>query len=211
MREDATVVLMRLLSPALVFTALLAPSLFAQQEVGLTVGVLSGPSRTAASGAALNLSETAAFQVNYARVVKRYKFADMYGEVHFMASPSTTVTSTLTSATNSFSSLFLTPGVRFKFYPHKLLSPWVVAGGGYAHFLQSDKTIAGAVNAAPRHRSTGAIAYGAGLDYAWSPRLTFRAEARYFYTGSARFNTPVSGRQVNFVVGAGIVFHPGSR
>ncbi len=164
MRRDATVVLMRLFSPALLFAALLAPSLFAQQEVGLTVGVLTGPFRTATSGAILNLSETAAFQANFGRVVRTYKYADMYGEVHFLASPGTTVTSTVTSATKSFSSLFLTPGVRFKFYPKKLLSPWVVVGGGYAHFLQSDKTIAGAANLAQRHRSTPAVAYGAGLD-----------------------------------------------
>ena len=203
---------MRLFSPALLFTALLAPSLFGQQEIGLTVGVLSGPFRTSTAGDTLNLSQAAALQANYGRVIRSYKYADMYGEVHFMASPSQTVDSTLTSATKSFSSLFLTPGVRFKFYTKKRLSPWVNVGGGYAHFLQSTKTIAGAANPAPRHRRTGAVTWGAGLDYAWSSRITLRGEARYFHTGSAKYNTPVTGTgQVNFVAGGGIVFTFGGR
>jgi opacity protein-like surface antigen len=203
---------MRLFSPVLLFSALLVPSLFAQQEVGLTIGVLSGPTRTTSSGAAVTLSPTAAFQANYGRVVRNLKYADMYGELHFMASPSTDVTSTVTSVTKSYSSLFLTPGVRFKFYPRKLLSPLVTIGGGYAHFLQSDKTISGAANAAPRHTSTGVVTWGAGLDYAWSKKLTFRAEARYFHSGGVQFNTPMDGfGQVSFVAGGGIVFHPGAR
>jgi opacity protein-like surface antigen len=135
----------------------------------------------------------------------------MYGELHFLASPSTDVTSTVTSVTKSYSSLFLTPGVRFKFYPRKRLSPWVTIGGGYAHFLQSDKTIAGAANAAGRHTSTGTVTWGAGLDYSWSKKITFRAEARYFHSGSVQFNTPMDGLgQVSFVAGGGIVFHPGA-
>ena len=199
--------LMRFFSPALILTALLTPSLFAQQEIGLTIGAMTGPVHVATSGQSINLSTGTALQANYARFLKAYKLADLYGEAHLLVSPYQSNDSTLTSVTKNFTSIYMTPGVRLKFYPKKALSPWVVGGGGYALYIHSSKTIAGGVSLAPS-KSTLAMEIGGGLDYKWTDRFTLRMETRSFYTGNARYNTPVNGSvQFNFTVGGGIVFN----
>lgn len=205
---------MRSASPCLILSALFLNvfPLFAQQDLALTIGALSGPNRVATSRQTLNFSSGVAFQGNYSRYIRSYKHADLYGEIHVLASPQQQVTSTLTSATRDFSALYVTPGVKVKFYPKKKLSPWATAGGGYAMYAQSTKTIAGAVNAAPRHAGSGAFQFGGGMDYLWNSRYSFRVELREFYTGSPKFNTPVFGRgQFHFVLGAGIVIHLGAK
>ena len=48
--------------------------------------------------------------------------------------------------------------------------------------------------------------FGGGVDYKILPHLALRAEIREFYTGSPKFNLPVTGTgQLNTVVGGGIV------
>jgi len=204
---------MRLLPTGLALAALAfsAPA-FAQHELALTVGGFNGPNRTTKSNANLSFSSTVGIQADYSCYVRSYKYADLYGEVHLLVSPKQDVSSTLTSATADFTSLYITPGVRLKFYPKKRLSPWVVGGGGYALYRQSDKTIAGAANPASGYTNSGAIEFGGGMDFVYSPRMSFRLEARDFYTASPNFNTPIYGRgQFNFVVGAGVVFRLGAK
>ncbi|HXJ44451.1 MAG TPA: hypothetical protein VNH18_34510 [Bryobacteraceae bacterium] len=195
---------------------LAASPLLAQQataptpELGLTLAGISAPGRTTAAGNALSVANGVAFQVNYGRFLRSYKYADLNWEVNFAASPHQNVTTTAPGATPDYASFFFTPGVRIKFYPKNKLSPWAVGGGGYALYVQNTSTIAGAANTASRTSNTGALEFGGGLDYRWSPRLSFRIEARDFYTGSPNFNVPVEGRgQFNFVAGGGVVFHLG--
>src|SRR4051795_9243086 len=111
---------MRFFSPGLVLaaTALCLPAL-AQQEFALTVGGFNGPIRTAGSKEAVAYKVGVAVEGNYGRYIRSYKHADLYGEVHLLFSPHQGVTATLTSVTDNFMSLYVTPGVKFKFYPKK--------------------------------------------------------------------------------------------
>ncbi len=184
--------------------------LLAQSELGLTFGSISGPFRITPTGTRLTLSTGTAFQANYARHMRTYRFGHLYGEMHVLASPRQSVTSTVVNATHRFASFYATPGVRVKFYPKNRLSPWVVGGGGYALYMQSPKTISGAVNAAPRTRSSGAIEIGGGLDWVWNRKMSLRMEARDFYTGSPKYNVALDGPgQFNFIFGVGVVFNLG--
>ncbi len=210
--RDDKVILMRSLRFGFFLTLLLAVPSFAQKEAALTLGSVSGPTRTTTSGSTLTLSNAVAFQGSYARQVRTYKYADLYGEVNAVLSPYQSVSGTATSATKDFTALYITPGVRLKFYPKKKLSPWAVGGGGYALYSASSKTIAGGNSAASGTSSNGALEFGGGLDYRWSSRLSFRFEARDFYTGTPHYNLPVSGKgQFNFLAGGGLVFHLGAK
>ena len=73
-----------------------------------------------------------AFQVNYGRRFFTNNKVALYGEINFLASPLRNVSSSVTTATRDFSSLYLTPGIRAKFLPASRVSPYVLVGGGYA-------------------------------------------------------------------------------
>lgn len=203
---------MRSLRFGFFLTFLLALPSFAQKEAALTLASISGPTRTTTSGSTLTLSNAVAIQGSYARQVRTYKYADLYGEVNAVISPYQSVSGTATAATKDFTALYVTPGVRIKFYPKNKLSPWAVGGGGYALYSASSKTIAGGSSATSGTSSSGAVEFGGGLDYRWSSRLSFRFEARDFYTGTPHYNLPVSGKgQYNFLAGGGLVFHLGAK
>jgi hypothetical protein len=192
------------------FLAIAAGTVLAgQQEIGLTLGAISTPDRTI-TGGKIRLSAGTALQANYARRFLRLPFADLLGEVHFLASPQQQVSSAVTAVTRDIAVLYVTPGIRVKLLPEKKFSPWVAGGGGYALYEQSTSTIAGAVNSAPRHVSGGALQFGVGADYKILPHISLRGELRDFYTVSPKFNIPVSGSgQFNLVAGGGIVLRFG--
>ena len=66
-----------------------------------------------------------AFQVNYGRRIFSNDKVALYGEINFLASPLRDVSSSVTTATRDFSSLYLTPGIRVKFLPSSRVSPSV--------------------------------------------------------------------------------------
>jgi hypothetical protein len=195
---------------SLVFFVLgLGRALGGEQEIGLTLGAISTPSRTV-TGGKLDFSAGTALQANYARTLASLHYISLMGEIHFLASPQEQITSNLTAATKDIAVLYLTPGIRVKLLPKSKLSPWGSVGGGYSLYEQSTTTIAGAPNGAPRHVSGGALQFGGGVDYKIFPLISLRAEVREFYTGSAKFNLPVNGSgQFNTVAGGGIVFRLG--
>jgi opacity protein-like surface antigen len=196
----------------------LSPVKAADQEIAFTLGRSSGSGRSFSgisggiSGGIANLtfSPGTALQANYARRFLSLPFADLLGEVHFLASPQEQIASGNGSVTKDIATLYVTPGVRVKFLPNSRLSPWVAAGAGYSLYEQSTSTISGGVNAAPRHTSGIAVQFGGGLDYKILPHLSLRAEIREFYTGSPSFNVPVTGTgQLHTVAGGGIVLRFG--
>jgi opacity protein-like surface antigen len=178
---------------------------------GITSGIASGISGGISGGIAnLTFSPGTALQANYARRFLSLPFADLLGEVHFLASPQEQIASRNGSVTKDIATLYVTPGVRVKFLPNSRLSPWVAAGAGYSLYEQSTSTISGGVNAAPRHTSGIAVQFGGGLDYKILAHLSLRAEIREFYTGSPSFNVPVTGTgQRHMVAGGGIVLRFG--
>lgn len=203
---------MRPLCFGLFLTMLLAVPASAQKEAALTLGSFSGPSRTTTSRAVLSLSNAAAIQGSYGKLVRTYKYAELYGEINAMFAPKHSVTSTAKAATNNISALYITPGIRLKFYPKEKLSPWVVGGLGYALYRASSTTIAGGVNPSSGSSGTGAFEFGGGLDFRVTPKMSLRFEVRDFFTGSPRYNYPIFGKgQYNFLAGGGVIFHLGAK
>jgi len=208
---------MRRLSPrilsAFVTVAVLAalPGSAAGGELGLTLGAVSGPSRTVqGSTSTLNFSNGVALQAVYARKFMAVKYAELSWETLLMVNPRQSVSSTTTSAIDHYGSLVMAPGFRLKFYPEKKLSPWVVGGGGYALYYPGSGSIAGKTLAAISNTNSLALEMGGGMDWIATPKWTLRGEVRDFYTGSPNFGVPVSGRgQFNFVVSGGIVLKLG--
>ncbi len=199
--------------PRLIVAALLAfaPGALFAGELGLTIGAVSGPSRTVSSSTStLNFSNGVALQGTYSRKFMSIKYAELSWETLLMVNPRQSVNSTTTSAINHYGSLVVTPGVRLKLYTEKKLSPWVVAGGGYALYYPSSSSIAGKAIAAISNTNSLALEMGGGMDWIATPKWTIRGEVRDFYTGSPNFGVPVYGRgQFNFVVSGGIVLKLG--
>jgi hypothetical protein len=156
------------------------------------------PSLDAGSGVAL--------QVNYGRQLLRADMVAIFGEFNFLASPLREVSSSVTSATRDFASLYLTPGIRVKLFPRSKFSLYAVAGGGYGDYEQSRMRIDGRPNPAPREISRGVVDFGTGVDVRVWRFIAFRGEARDFFTGSPNYNlSTISGGQRNVVATGAVV------
>jgi opacity protein-like surface antigen len=183
-----------------------------EQEIGLTIGALSAPSRSISGtgGGNIDFSTGTAFQADYGLTFLSLPLVDLQAEVHFLASPQQSIDSSNPTVTKDIAVLYLTPGIRLKFLPKGPLSPWASVGGGYSLYEQSTTTVGGATNGAPRHTSHGALQFGGGADIKVLPHIALRGEVRAFYTGSPSFNTVVNGTgQFNVVAGGGVVLRFG--
>jgi opacity protein-like surface antigen len=130
----------------------------------------------------------------------------LYGEFNFLASPLRDVSSSVPTATHDFASLYLTPGIRVKFKPASRISPYAIAGGGYADYEQSTTRIDGQPNPVSRQLARGVFDLGAGVDVRVRQFIALRGEARDFYTGSPAYNVAgISGGQHNVVATGGFV------
>jgi opacity protein-like surface antigen len=172
----------------------------------LAFGLSGLPSLSRSDAPSLNAGAGVGLQVNYGRrFLEGNKFA-LYGEVNFLASPLREVSSSVTSATKNFASLYITPGVRLKVLPKSRISPYFAIGGGYADYEQSTTEINGQPNPASRQLARGVFDFGAGVDVHVWRWVALRGEARDFYTGSPNYNlASISGGQHNVVAGGAIV------
>lgn len=186
----------------------LAASLCAQQhELGLTLGGVMSQQR-----GSLHLGNGTALQANYGYRVVSAEMAALYLETHFVANGARDIQSLSTSAGRNIATLYVTPGLRLKFFPNSRFSPYVAAGAGYALYEQSTTTLAGKPNPAPRHLNRGAFDFGAGIDTPLWRFVSLRAEVRDFCTGNPAFNTSVPGTgQHNVIAGGGLVLRLGSK
>lgn len=123
----------------------------------------------------------------FAHRVLNLHLASLHLELPVMGTPNRTAEG------GSYSSFFFTPGLRVKF-SLPLISPFLSAGAGFAHFS--------AASSAFRGSTTGAFQVGGGIDVSTPiPLIGLRGEVREFYTGTPK----VSSTQHNVFVGAGIV------
>ena len=176
-----------------------------KNELGFTLGGISSLSRSTAQE---NLDPGAgiAFGVNYGRRFVGGNKVALYGEVNFLASPLRDVSSNVGSATKNFASLYITPGVRLKFFPISAISPYLVVGGGYADYEQSTTQLDGRPNPASRQLARGVFDFGAGVDVHVWRWIALRGEARDFYTGAPAYNlASISGGQHNVAISGGFV------
>src|SRR5439155_4887116 len=180
-----------------------------KHEIGLTLGGLFSGQR---SGGAtrLDLGSGAALQANYGYRILGGERAALYGEVHLLANPLRDVSSSDRTVTHDIATLFVTPGIRFKFFPDRGVAPYFAIGGGWADYEQSTATLEGRQNPASRTVNHGVLDYGGGVDFKFWRSVGFRAEVRDFYAGGPSYNTSsIRGGQHNVVAGGGLVlkFH----
>jgi opacity protein-like surface antigen len=172
----------------------------------LAFGLSGLPSLSRSDAPSLNAGAGVGLQVNYGRrFLEVNKFA-LYAEVNLLASPLREVSSSVTSATKNFASLYITPGVRLKILPKSRISPYFAIGGGYADYEQSTTEVNGQPNPASRQLARGVFDFGAGVDVHVWRWVALRGEARDFYTGSPNYNlASISGGQHNVVAGGAVV------
>jgi len=181
------------------------PLLAQQHELGFQLGRMAANSRET-----VRLGSGTSLQFNYGYRLADLGKAALYGEVHFLANPQRIVGSGLATATRDVATIFLTPGLKLKLFPKGRVSPYAMAGGGWALFEQSTSQLNGQPNPAPRTVNKGVFVYGGGVDFHVVRHFGLRAEVRDFYSGSPAYNIPsLTGGQRNAVVSGGFVitFH----
>jgi opacity protein-like surface antigen len=184
-----------------VVCCLLVASAFAQKnDVAVTAGgylEVTNP---------LNLGAAWALEGSYARRIAGVPMLSISAEVPIAGSSGSSIPtlSGLNIAT-SYSSLFITPGVRVRLAPSFFLSPYVAAGIGYGRF---NKTLVTGVNTS---NSTMAFDVGGGLDMKILPHTSLRGEIRDFNSGGLEIpgvpsflNSAATGRLNNLFITAGI-------
>jgi opacity protein-like surface antigen len=206
--------LIRKLVPALVLlllTTLTASAAAAEHknEVGLLLGGIVTPDRDIVPGpGSIEASTGLTFQATYARLLKQTERVGIYFEVPFVATPLQDVSSANPAVPLNYASLFITPGVKFKFRPQQRVSPFLAVGGGYARFDESEDLVTNLPNPGPRGTNTGALQFGGGFDVKVFSRISLRGEVRDFYSGRPQFNVSTeSDRQHNVVFSGGFVVH----
>ena len=135
--------------------------------------------------------------------------AALYAELPIAGIPSQQVSVSATGISgvptdvDHLATVFITPGIRLKLVPSAPISPWVSAGGGWAHYSLKDASVS---------QNKGALQFGGGLDFKTGlPVLGFRAEVRDFLTGdpdfgfSSLFNVNSGLHHHNLLVGGGVV------
>jgi opacity protein-like surface antigen len=172
----------------------------------LAFGLGGLPSLSRSDAPSLNAGPGTGLQVNYGRRFLDGNKLALYGEINFLASPLREVSSSVTSATQNFASLYVTPGLRLKAFPKSRISPYLAIGGGYADYEQSTTEISGQPNPASRELARGVFDFGAGVDVRVWRWVALRGEARDFYSGSPGYNVAsLSGGQHNVFAGGAIV------
>jgi opacity protein-like surface antigen len=190
---------MRIIPLCLFFSSFLAAQ---QHEFGFLLGGLLANAR-----GTVRLTSGTAYQFNYGyRLAGGDKPVALYGEVHFLANPQRIVGSGVVTATRDVATIYLTPGLRLKFFPSRRVSPYATAGAGWALYEQSRNQLNGEPNPAPRTVNKGTFMYGAGVDFNVVRHFALRGEIRDFYSGNPALNIPgLRGGQHNVVVSGGFV------
>lgn len=180
-----------------------------KNEIGLLLGGTATPAIDLANGGVIDVGAGITFQMTYARQLAQTDTVGLYLEFPAVAIPLQDLSASPGSTPLNYDSFFITPAVRVKFRPNAALSPWFSAGGGYALFEESDERRDGSHNTT-RGTSTGALQFGAGLDFRTPVNILIpiglRAEVRDFYTGKPTYNVSTGGGlQHNLAFSGGLV------
>ena len=153
-----------------------------------------------AGSSPLNLGAAGAIEASYARRIASLPLLALSAELPLAASfrSSIPTVSGLTLA-RSYTSLFITPGVRLRLAPSFPVSPYVSAGLGYGRFQHR------LFNNSTSSQGVFAIDIGGGLDIKILPFVSLRGEVRDFNSSSIGLASLLAaGRQNNLFVTVGV-------
>ena len=176
------------------------------QELTFSLGGIPGQTRSfQGSAGTAQISADRSFGVNYGYPFLGVKAVALYGEIEFVAIPNRGLTGASVTVPQNYASLYLTPGLRLKFFPASRLSPWGAIGGGYALYQESPQLSDGQ-NTTNKFLNRGVFDYGAGLDYRLFRFISLRGEVRDFFSGNPNLNAALrSSTQHNVVASGGII------
>ena len=160
----------------------LAAAAGAAQAQNSDLGLLLGASVTNAtvSGRSIDTNVSGGFQANYAFQLKETVAGRLYVEVPFILTGG--VRSSIRSGVNVGSvgtTVYLLPGLRWKFTPWSRLSLYAAGGGGLASFGGVYASVnSGRTESRIGRTTTGALGFGLGLDFRLTRLVSLRAEYR---------------------------------
>lgn len=150
------------------------------------------------------------FEVDYARILRAADWADFTLEVPVTVNPDEDLHYFTDQIPEGYSSLFITPAARVRFFPDVNFSPWISFGGGLGHFQTSSNLLFFGKNTGDRGQTTGVLQGGVGLDVhipGRIRRLKIRVEARDDWSGVPPLNLNTGkSRQHNYYVAGGLVY-----
>ncbi len=150
------------------------------------------------------------FDFSYARALRNYRWGSLWVEVPFLWNPDEDLNYGSDAVPKQYSSMFLTPAARLRFFEGMAFQPWVSLGGGIGHFVASKDLVFYGTNTGLRIKTTGVLDGAIGLDVPLGPKFRntiFRFEARDNWSGEAPINVDTGKtRQHNYYVGGGVVF-----
>lgn len=150
------------------------------------------------------------FDISYARALRNYKWGSLWIELPFLWNPDEDLGYGINAVPKQYSSMFLTPAARVRFFEGLAFQPWVSFGGGIGHFAASKDLLFFGPNTGNRIKTTGVLDGAIGLDVPLGPRVQnaiFRFEARDNWSGEPPINVNTGkSHQHNFYVGGGVVF-----
>lgn len=173
-------------------------------DLAVVAGAKFTPGPSSPFGA-ITVNRSPAFEAGFAHQIKGFSLASLQIEFPIMAAPNATIRSSNFFVTKSYNSLYITPGLRLRFASEASVSPWVALGGGLVRFAPSSVSVAGGTSsAAGALKGTGDA--GGGLDFKVPVvPLTFRIEAREYFSGSPNLNIPQLSLHNTVFAGAGLV------
>jgi opacity protein-like surface antigen len=173
-----------------------------KSEVGIVLGGYMTSDGTSPTGTT-KVNTAFAFQVNYATQLISFKVADLELNIPLMGVPTSEVNSSTLFTAKSYSSLYITPGLRLRL--GTTFSPFVEAGVGIVRHSPSSTTLGGFPSGATAS-TKAAFDVGGGIDF--RPKKSpvgFRFQATEFYGGVPNLAIPKLDMHNNVLLGGGIV------
>ena len=195
-----TVLIRMLLSSVLFAGAALAQN----SDLAFLLGA-TGPISSTVGNGVISDSIGVGIQLNYAAQLHETKAGQLYLELPLMIAAQVKETIGPNVVTDVKDSIFLTPGVRWRFTPQKRVSFYAAAGAGLGSFGVNNSFVgAGMVRDSGTRTYTAAFGFGGGIDFRLTRLLSLRAEGRDFITRAGLGGS--SGRNHSFFM-MGIGFH----
>jgi opacity protein-like surface antigen len=173
-----------------------------KSEIGFVVGGKITGNGSSPSGTT-TVNTAFPFQANYATQLISFSAADLELNIPLLAVPTTEINTSSLFTAKSYSSVYITPGLRLRL--GTVFSPYVEAGVGFVHFSPSKTTLGGFPSGA-RSSTKAAFDVGGGID--WRPKkspIGLRFSATELYTGVPDLAIPKLSMHNNVLLAGGIV------